>query len=443
MKIQPTYSTIWSISFPILIAGISETVVDVTDTIFLAHYGITELAAVGLAASIYGLALFISLGLVDGIQVVIGRRAGEEKNIAIGEVFNQGLYMLTLTAIAMILVIIFIVPMITANILASENIHRETNAYLQISAYALLFQSFNLAYSAFYVGISRTRVLIGATLLLAITNIVLDYALIFGNLGFSEMGIEGAAIASLAAEIVAFLYLTANVLWRFYDRQYNMLRFTRWNRSLSKQLISISSPISLEVLVDMGKWFLFFIIIEQLGERELGMASIIFSCYALLLIPTDSFSESICSMASNLIGQHRHQELSLLIRRIIILSYLTVFPVLLVTLVFPDYVMAIFTEDEQLIAGSIASLAVIALAILVAVPGEAFYSTIVGTGDTRVLLTIQVITSVVMLALTYLAALVLKLQLEYIWLAEVSGWLVCLLLSWFWYRSGRWQRLKV
>ena len=443
MKFQPSYKSIWGISFPIIIAGFSETVVDVTDTIFLAHYGITELAAVGLAATIFGVALFLTLGLVDGIQIVIARRAGEERLTAIGEVFNQGIYLLTLAALAMVLFILFIVPVITVDLLASENIHKEVNAYLQIAAYALLFQSFNLAYSAFYVGISRTKVLIAATAILAVVNIVLDYALIFGNLGFVEMGIEGAAVASLSAEIAAFMYLTADVICRGYNRSYNILRFTRWKNTLSKHLISISTPISLEVLVDMIKWFLFFIIIEQLGEQELAMASIIFSCYAMLLITTDSFSESVCSMVSNLIGQQKVQQLTLLIRRTIILSYATVFPVLILTLLFPEYILAIFTTDVEMVSASINSLMVIVLAILIAVPGEAFYSAIVGTGDTRAILTIQIIVTLFTLTFAYIAAFVLQLELEYIWLAEVFGWLVCLSLSWILFSSGFWQRLKI
>ena len=93
MRFRPTYRSIWGISFPIIIAGISETIVDITDTVFLAHYGITELAAIGVADAIYGLALFLTLGLVDGMQIVIGRRVGQERNAEVGAVFNQGLYL--------------------------------------------------------------------------------------------------------------------------------------------------------------------------------------------------------------------------------------------------------------------------------------------------------------------------------------------------------------
>jgi len=443
MKFQPSYKTIWGISFPIIIAGISETVVEVTDTIFLAHYGMTELAAVGLAATIYGVALFLTLGLVDGMQIIIARRAGQGRNTEIGEVFNQGIYLLTLAAIAMILLVVFALPMFTADLLASEGVHIKVNAYLKISAHALLFQSFNLAYSAFYVGISKTRILIAATAILAVTNVVLDYALIFGNMGFAENGIEGAAIASLSAEIAAFGFLTANVMWRGYNHTYHMLRFARWKTTLCRKLVGISTPVSLEALVGSLKWFLFFVMIEQLGERPLGIASIIFSCYAVLLIPIDSFSEAVCSMVSNLIGQQRQHDLTLLIRRTILLNYAIVFPVLVLTLIFPENILAVFTTDAWMVANSIACLGAIMLAILFAVPGELLFSTIAGTGDTRATLNIQIITTAVTLLSVYIAVFVLELELYFAWLAEAFGWLICLFLSWGWFRKGLWRKLNI
>jgi Na+-driven multidrug efflux pump len=230
MRFRPTYWNIWGISFPIILAGISETIVDITDTIFLAHYGITELAAIGVADAIFGLALFLSLGLVDGLQIIIGRRTGQNQPDEIGRIFNQGLYLLTVSSLVLIFVLIFVVPALTTNIFASANVHAAVNTYLGVAAYALLFQSFNLAYSAFYVGISRTRVLIGAAVILALTNITLDYVLIFGQMGFPELGIEGAAIASLSAEIVTFLYLTLDVLRQRYSKIYGLFHFAKWNK---------------------------------------------------------------------------------------------------------------------------------------------------------------------------------------------------------------------
>lgn len=443
IKFQPTYRNIWYISFPIIFAGISETIVDITDTIFLGRYGITELAAIGLADAIYGVALFLALGLVDGIQIIIGRRAGEENLVEIGRVFNQGLYLLALAAIVLILIIKFLVPPITANIFASADVHGAVNDYLQIASYALLFQSFNLAYSAFYVGISRTKVFIGATIILAVTNIVLDYGLIFGNLGLPELGIKGAAIASLSSEIAVFLFLTFDVMKQHFVKTYGVLHFSQWNSSLSKMLVSISMPVSLEALVGTLKWFLFFVIVEQSGEKTLAGATIIFSCYALFLVPIDAFSETVCSMVSNLLGQQRKKDLVLLIHKTILLCYMIVLPALIFTLGLPEQILSIFTPDDLIIEIANNSLLVILLATVIAIPAETYYSTVAGTGDTRAILAIQIIVTGCFLAFTYYTAFFLALPIEYIWMAEVTGMMVTLLLSWLWFRSGFWKRLKI
>ena len=443
MKFRPTYRNIWGISFPIIIAGIGETIVDITDTIFLAHYGVTELAAVGLADAIYGVALFLSLGLVDGMQITIGRRAGQEQPKEIGRVFNQGMYLLVLVSGILIFVILFVVPIGTQAVFSSTDVHDAVNRYLHITAYALVFQSFNLAYSAFYIGISRTRVLIGATVILAGSNIILDYILIFGNFGLPEMGIEGAAVASITAEIAVFLFLTFDILRKGYFSQYGLLQFSRWNSAYAARLSRISIPVSMEALVETMKWFLFFLIIEQLGEDMLASATIIYSCYALFLIPVDSFAETVCTMVSNLIGQQRVPQLNLLIRRTISLSYLVIAPLLLFSLFQPDLVLSIFTPDENIIETSFNSLYVVILVSLLAVPSFTYYAAVFGTGDTPTILRIQIMMSVCTVAIAYYFGIHLGLALEYIWLAEMAGWLVCLALSWYWFKSERWKQLEI
>jgi len=440
---EPGYRNIWCISYPLMLAGISETVIDITDTIFLARYGITELAAIGLADAWYMLFLFLSFGLVDGIQVIIGRRAGQDRAQEIGRVFNQGLYLLAMISLLMIALMYLAISLGLGELLASRDIMEATESYLRIAIYSLLFQSISLAFSAFYVSIGQTRILIGAALVLATTNIALDYALIFGNFGLPEMGIEGAAIASLSAEILACLFLVASVFYKGYDRQYGLLRLTAWDNRIARRLASISWPVALDTLVELIRWFLLFVIIEQMGEAELASATIIYSCFALMMISIDSFSEAVCSMVSNLLGQKRHEALGELISKTTRLSYLVTVPLLAIALLFPDSVLAIFTEDALLIELSRGALPVVLLAILPAVPGSLFYAAVVGTGDTVASLLIQLITTLCALTFTAWAALLLALPLQQVLLVEIIVWMLYLLLSWAWLRSGRWQRLTV
>lgn len=442
-RFSPSYRNIWFLSFPLIIASISETIIGITDAIFLSHYGTTELAALGLADVIYAFSLFLIAGFVDGIQITIGRRAGEEQHLGIGKVLNQGLYILTGISFMMIVLVLWVVPLITVEVFQSLQIHKAVELYLDIAIYGLFFHAFNLAVSAFYVGISRTSVFIGATLVLALTNISLDYLLIFGNYGFSEMGIEGAGVASLAAEVAVSIFFLVDILRRGYIHRYGIFLFEAWDRVVTKSLMRLSMPVSMSVLIESLRWVLFFVIIEQLGEESLAIATIIFSCYALLLIPVDAFSETICSMVSNLLGQQDEAELMKLIKKSIVLVYAMVIPLLVVASVFPEYVLAIFSPEEAMIESAVMTLMVIVFAVLLAVPGDILASSVAGTGDTVITFITEVIVSVSVLAYAYYAAFIAELPLEYIWLTELIGWTLYLLLSWAWLQSGRWKRLNI
>jgi putative MATE family efflux protein len=442
MRVRVTSRHIWAVSLPVIFAGLSETIVEVTDIVFLGRYGTTELAAIGLADAIYSICLFLTLGLVDGIQIVIARRAGQGRTREIGSVFNQGLYLLILVAAVFVVLLKGIAPVLTASMIRSADVARAVEDFLQIFAFAMFFHGVNLALSAFYVGISRTRALIGGTLVLAIVNIFLDYALIFGHFGFPELGIRGAAIGSLSAEIAAFIYLVLHALVRRYDRRYGLFHLARWNQSLTRKLLSISSPVALDALVETLRWFAFFLIIEHLGEEALACANIVFSCYALLLIPVDGFSETTCSMVSNLVGQDRSGQIGRLLRRTISLGYAVVLPLLALVLLVPETVLSLFTSDPDLIATSQNSLRVIVVVVAIVVPADMFYNAVAGTGDTTATLGIEVSVTVCILGLAYWFAMRLGLPLESVWVAEAVGWVLCLLLSSAWLQSRRWERLR-
>jgi Na+-driven multidrug efflux pump len=125
------------------------------------------------------------------------------------------------------------------------------------------------------------------------------------------------------------------------------------------------------------------------------------------------------------------------------LGYLTIIPVLVFTVFFPEYILAIFSPDGTIISSAVMTLMVIVIATLVAVPADIIASAVAGTGDTMVTLGIELIVSLCVLGYAYYAAFIASFSLESIWIAEIIGWSVCLLLSWAWLRSGVWKRLNI
>src|SRR6266536_2786225 len=90
MRVRGLTRLLWGISLPIMFAQVSEIVLHVTNTIFLARVGVVELGAIGIADSIWEVFLVVPLGLVDGIQILTARHLGRRQPLAVGAVFNQG-----------------------------------------------------------------------------------------------------------------------------------------------------------------------------------------------------------------------------------------------------------------------------------------------------------------------------------------------------------------
>jgi Na+-driven multidrug efflux pump len=138
---------IWFISFPVIISVLTEKILEITDVIFLGRYGVVELGAAAIGASIYDLCLFLPLGLIDGIQIIIGRRAGESKYFEIGSTFNQGLYLLFLSSILMTIFLIFLTPYLSEIVFSSGDI--TSSVFQCILCWDCTNQGINWSYNNF------------------------------------------------------------------------------------------------------------------------------------------------------------------------------------------------------------------------------------------------------------------------------------------------------
>jgi Na+-driven multidrug efflux pump len=306
-----------------------------------------------------------------------------------------------------------------------------------------VFNAANMALSALLVSLGRTRALIGATVVMGATNSVVGYCLIFGKFGLPEMGIQGAAIGSVAAELAAFIFLTMHTL-RYVDvRRYALFRLPRLDARTVGSLAVISWPVALQAMLECLRWLMFFLILEQVSEELLAFSNIVYCAYALLLIPSEAFSEVVNSRVSSLIGAGQSDRIGVLTRRLIALSMVVTLPLAVLVLLFPGIVLSIFLPDPDMIADSINGMRALSAAMLIVIPGAIWLTVVVSTGDTLAAFVIELLMSLAMLAATFLAALVLEWPLELIWMAIPLGWLVALVCSYLYVKVGIWQRLEI
>ena len=197
---------IWTITYPIFLGLLAQNIINVTDTAFLGRVGEVELGASAMGGLYYICVFTIAFGFSTGSQILIARRNGERNYADIGPVMVQGIAFLLLLALLLFAFSRAFVPEVMRLLISSDTIWETTVRFLEWRVYGFFFIFVGVMFRALFIGITRTKVLTLNSLVMAFSNVLLDYGLIFGHWGLPRMGVEGAAIASVISEAISVLF---------------------------------------------------------------------------------------------------------------------------------------------------------------------------------------------------------------------------------------------
>ncbi len=438
-----TGSRIWLLSLPLIFAELSETIIHVTDTAFLGRVGETELAALVLADTILSLWLVAALGLTDALQIVVARRHGENDERRGGTAFAHAAVVTVVLSIALAALLKLASPWLSDLIAASRSVSAAVDSFLQIAAYGIPFLCLSFAYSAFFVGIGRTRILAVATALLTGMNLVLAYSLILGRLSMPELGLRGAAYASVGAEVLTALFLVGYSIRAGYVRRYGMMHLDGWDPRFVRSLVTLAAPVIVYGIIESLQWLFFFIVLEQLGTTILALSNVIYACLLVFLIPAEALSETTVSMVSAMIGRGDQERARATLRKVLRVATLATLPIVVVAMAVPGDIFSFFFGITDPGPSAEIALRVVAGAMVFAVPWIVWMGGIQGTGDTPAGSVIDSGVAALILGWAALTALVLGGGLVAVWSGVAVAWLFGLIAAVAWIRSDRWRRIAV
>lgn len=438
-----SYKNIWLISLPIIISGVAQNIINVTDTAFLGQVGEIELGAAGNAGIFYYVLALTGMGFTVGSQIVIGRRNGENKISEIGSIVNHTFYFIIALALAAFAIFQFVVPFLFESIISSKQILNEAIKFINVRSYGIIFTFINFTFMAFFVGITKTKILTYATIITCIVNVILDYLLIFGNWGLPKLGIEGAALATVIAELATTIFYITYLYFTNKDNPYNLFVFKSFNIKLIKSMFSISWPIMLQNFMSIGSWFAFFMIIEQMGEDELAVSHIVRSIYMVLMIPLFGFSNATNTLVSNYIGAGRQSEVLNLIGKISVLSLISTLVAVQSIIFFPYEIIGLYSINPVIIDATYSTLKVISFSMFFFSLAFIVFSGVTGTGNTKVSLLIEAINITIYLSAAYIIVNYFKPSIDEVWYSEFIYFSFLGIMSFLYLKSNKWKKLKL
>ena len=442
MKTQISNKEIWSIALPIMLGNMAQTIINFTDTAFLGRLGVIALGASMLAGLFYFVFTTIATGFAIGIQIIIARRFGEGNHGRIGVIFQHGSIFVLILGLILFSILYIFSDHLLLWLIDSPNIYDASLEYIKYRQFGIIFVCFNFLYRALYVGISNTKVITYSTIIMAVVNIILDYCLIFGNFGFPEMGLGGAALASFCAEVSAFTFFTVYSYITLRNKDYGMFKLHRLESELMGRILKLATPTMIQKLFSFSVWFIFFILIEKMGETATGISSIVRSVYMILITPCFAFATTTNTVVSRIIGEGHSDQVFSTINKILKNCLLCTIPIIILVAIFPIQIARIYTDDLNLAQLVVPSIYVICFGTIFQSIGNAYFEAVSGTGNTSAALYLEAVILVIYVAFIW-AMTHLTTRVELVWTAEILYGALLGILCGIYMKFAKWDKKRV
>ncbi len=442
MKTQITSKEIWSIALPIMLGYMAQTIINFTDTAFLGHLGVIALGASMLAGLFYFVFTTVATGFAVGIQIMVARRFGEKKYDRIGVIFEHGSFFVFILGSILFSVLYFFSDRLLLWLIDSANIYESSLEYIKYRQFGIIFVCFNFLYRALYVGISNTKVITYSTIIMAVVNIILDYCLIFGNLDFPRMGVGGAALASFCAEAAAFLFFTLYSYFTLRKNEFGVFKFHKLEAVLMGRILKISTPTMIQKLFSFGVWFVFFVLIEKMGETATGISSITRSIYMILVTPCFAFATTTNTLVSRVIGEGNSDKVFSVINKVLKNYLLCTLPIVAFVAIFPLQIVGIYTDDFNFAQLVVPSVFVICSGTVFQGIGNAYFEAVSGTGNTSAALYLESVILVVYVLFVF-AMTQFTTRVEFVWSAEILYGVLLGIICFLYMKYAGWNKLKI
>lgn len=421
-----TNKEIWRVTYPIFLGLLAQNVINVTDTAFLGRVGEVALGAAAMGGLLYICVYTIAFGFSVGSQILIARRNGEGNYRAVGPIMWQGTAFSFGMAVCLLILMYFSAAPLIRLLITSDSIYGATYEFFTWRIWGFLFAFVNVMFRGLYIGITRTKVLTMNAVVMALVNVVLDYALVFGELGLPEMGVRGAALASVIAEASSLLFFLLYTYYKVDLKKYGLNRFGQFDLSMVLRILRISCFTMVQYFLAMAIWFVFFMALERLGQQQLAVANIVRSVYVVLLIPVQALSTTANTLVSNLIGAGGSSGVVTLLHKISRMSFLIMVVCVGLCVAFPGSILSVYTNEEALLVESVSALYVVCGAMLIASLANVYFNGISGTGNTQAALVLEVFVQVFYALYIIVVGMVIQAPVDVCFTTEVIYYVLML-----------------
>ncbi|WP_299561164.1 MATE family efflux transporter [uncultured Sulfitobacter sp.] len=333
------------LGLPLIGGHLAQMAIGVTDTVMLGWYGVEALAAVTLASTYFFVLFIFGSGFAWAVMPMVATYHAEADEVSIRRATRMGLWLSLGFALLVLPLMIYAAPIL--RLMGQQDaVVRDAADYLAVAGWGILPALFVMVLKSYLAALERTQVVLWITVLAAVTNALVNYALIFGNWGAPELGVVGAAVASLSTQIVSLLGVVVYV--RLVLPQHDLFRrLWRADWDMLAQVFRLGWPISITSLSEVGLFAASAVMMGWLGTVPLAAHGIAVQLTSITFMVHLGLSNAATVRAGNAYGRRDPSHLARGAWVVTVMSLVFSAVTVAVFVLFPDVLIGIFVLEEE------------------------------------------------------------------------------------------------
>ncbi len=308
-RYRPHIKQSWKLAYPVMLSQLSHVMVGVTDSIMVGHVGATSLAASSLANVIFNLLMLFGIGVSYAITPLVATADGENDPTKVSDVLRHGLFIAFINGLVLIVVVLLCRPLLYY-IDQPEEVVQLAIPYLSILAFSLLPLLIFQSCRQFAEGLSNTRIAMIIMLGSVVLNVLLNYILIYGHIGFPALGLNGAGWGSLTSRIMMMFAILGYI---YFGKQFSIYRaglaIGNYSTKLFKRILNIGIPAGMQFIFEVAAFDFSAIMMGWLGTNALAAHQIAINLATISYMTTSGLASAATIRVSNELGKRDFKKL--------------------------------------------------------------------------------------------------------------------------------------
>ncbi|MEM6563502.1 MAG: MATE family efflux transporter [Pseudomonadota bacterium] len=349
MQPAKTYSdhmrAILRLGVPLIGGHLAQMAIGVTDTVMLGWYGVEALAAVTLGSTYFFVLFIFGSGFAWAVMPLVASFEAEGDEIGLRRATRMGLWLSLGFAVLALPAMIWSEPILRL-IGQGDEVAVNASLYLSLAGFGVIPALLVMVIKSYLAALERTQVVLWITVLAATVNALANYALIFGNWGAPELGIRGAALASIMTQTVSLIGVV--IYARLSLPEHALFqRLWRLDPQMLRRVFVLGLPIGLTALSEVGLFAASAVMMGWLGTVPLAAHGIAVQLASVTFMVHLGLSNVATIRAGNAYGRHDAFQMRRGAGVATLMSLMFAMATIILYLALPEALLSLFMERDE------------------------------------------------------------------------------------------------